>query len=104
MAFRRFVQQVDGDDVQLPRDSILGDDGAVARFRPYREQAGREIPRATGRRALTAIFQGAASRAGRNAAVMIAVRERYTLADIAWFLEVHPSTVSKIVATSGVRP
>ena len=104
MAFRQFVQQVDGDDVRLPRDAILGDDGFVARFRPYREQAGGEIPRATGRRALTAIFQGAASRCARNAAVMIAVRERYTLADIARFLEVHPSTVSKIVATCGVRP
>jgi len=35
---------------------------------------------------------------------MIAVRERYALADIARFLEVHPSTVSKIVATCGARP
>jgi hypothetical protein len=103
IGFREFVQGVDGNDARLPRDAILGDDGFVARFRPYRERAGPEIPRATGRRALTAIFQGAVSRTARNAAVIIAVRERHTLADIARFLEVHPSTVSKIVAGTGVR-
>jgi len=102
--FRQFVRSVDGDDVPLSRGAILGDDEFVARFRPYCERASREIPRATGRRALTAIFQGAVSRTARNAAVMIAVRERYTIADIARFLEVHPSTVSKIVATCGARP
>ncbi len=102
--FRQFVRSVEGDDVRLSRDAILGDDEFVARFGPYRERAGPEIPRATARRALAAIFQGAASRTARNAAVMIAVRERYALADIARFLEVHPSTVSKIVATCGARP
>jgi len=99
--FRRFVQAVAGDDVPLSREVILGDDEFVSRFRPYRERAGREIPRATGHRALTAIFDGAVTRARRDAAVMTAVRERYTIADIARFLEVHPSTVSKIVATWG---
>jgi len=99
--FRRFVQAVAGDAVPLSREAILGDDEFVSRFRPYRERAGREIPRATGHRALTAIFDGAVTRARRDAAVMTAVRERYTIADIARFLEVHPSTVSKIVATWG---
>jgi putative transposase len=104
IGFRQFVQEVDREAVRLSKDAILGDDEFVARFRPFRERAGREIPRATGRRDLTAIFQGAASRTARNAAVIVAMRERYTLADIARFLEVHPSTVSKIVATFGVRP
>jgi REP-associated tyrosine transposase len=103
VAFRQFVQGVEGEDVRLSRDAILGDDGFVARWRPYRERAGPEIPRATGRRALPAIFQGTVNRTTRNAAVMVAVRERYTLADIARFLDVHPSTVSKIVAGNGVR-
>jgi REP element-mobilizing transposase RayT len=102
--FRRFVRNVDRGDAQLSRDAILGDDEFVARFRPYRERAGREVPRATGRRALTAIFQGAVTRTARDTAVVLAVREGYRLADIARFLEVHPSTVSKIVSARGVRP
>jgi putative transposase len=96
--FRRFVRGVDADTVRLPRKAILGDDTFVAQFRPFRERAGREIPRSDGRRSLDAIFHGAASRRARNAAVIMAVGERYALADIARFLEVHPSTVSKIVA------
>jgi REP element-mobilizing transposase RayT len=96
--FRQFVQGVDTLTEPFSREAILGDDEFIARFRPYRERAGRDIPRAVGRRSLSAIFQAAVTRAARNAAVMIAVRERYTLADIARFLEVHPSTVSKIVS------
>jgi transposase-like protein len=37
------------------------------------------------------------TRAARNAAIVTALQERYALAEIARYLEVHPSTVSKIV-------
>jgi REP element-mobilizing transposase RayT len=96
--FRQFVEGVDAQSVRLSRDAIVGDDLFVARFRPCRERADREIPRSIGRRSLSAIFQDAASRTARNLAVLTALGERYPLADIARYLEVHPSTVSKIVA------
>lgn len=95
--FRDFVEEADGQSVRLSREAIVGDDEFVARFRPYRDRAGREIPRGQGRRSLQAIFQGAVTSTARNAAVMTAVRERYAQAEIARFLEVHRTTVSKIV-------
>jgi hypothetical protein len=103
---RRFLQLVHGDDgptEPLSRDTILGDDSFVARFRRFRRRAGPEIPRFDGRRSLPAIFEGAVTRTARDEAVMIAVRERYALAEIARFLEVHPSTVSKIVNLPAAR-
>lgn len=101
--FRQSVLQADASALRLPRDAILGDDTFVARFQPYRTSASREVPRRDGRRALEAIFGGAVTRAARNAAVVAAFRERYALAEIARYLEVHSSTVSKIVAVHGAR-
>jgi REP element-mobilizing transposase RayT len=101
--FRAFIRDADADSLQLPRDAILGDDEFVARFQPYRAQASREVLRRTGRRALEAIFRGAITRNARNAAVLEAFRERYPLVDIARYLEVHPSTISKIVSALGTR-
>ena len=94
--FRQSV--LDPNAVQLSRTAILGDDDFAARFHAYRARAGREIPRRDGRPALPAIFHGAVTRAARNAAIITAVRERYPLAEIARFLELAPSTVSKVVS------
>jgi putative transposase len=101
--FRQFVEGVDPQTLRLSREVIVGDDEFVARFRPYRDRTDRELPRGQGRRSLNAIFEGAVSRRARDAAILIAVGERYALADVARFLEVHPSTVSKVVSTHGVR-
>jgi REP element-mobilizing transposase RayT len=101
--FRQSVLEADAHAV-LPRDAILGDDAFVARFQPCRAQASREVPRREGRRTLEAIFRGAVTRTGRNAAIVTASLERYPLAEIARFLQVHPSTVSKVVSPQrGVR-
>jgi putative transposase len=96
--FRQTVLEANAHGLQLPRDAILGDEAFVAQFQPYRDRASREVPRRNGRRALGAIFHGAVTRATRNAAIVTAVREGYALADIARYLEVHPSTVSKVVS------
>ncbi len=99
--FRRSVLGVDAHALQLPGTAILGDDAFVARFRPYRAHASREVPRREGRRTLDAIFHRAVTRVARNAAIVAAFHERYALAEIARYLEVHPSTISKIVSAQG---
>ncbi|HEX5107750.1 MAG TPA: transposase [Vicinamibacterales bacterium] len=101
--FGQYVLETDARALQLQRSAILGDDAFVARFEPYRQRASREIPRREGRRPLDAIFRGAITRAARNAAMVTAVDERYALAEIARYLEIHPSTVSKIVSEQGAR-
>jgi len=99
--FRRSVLEVDALALQLPRTAILGDDAFVARFQPYCAHASREVPRREGRRTLDAIFHRAVTRVARNTAIVTAFRERYALAEIARYLEVHPSTISKIVSAQG---
>ena len=84
--------------LRLPRKAIVGDEDFIARFQPYRARASREVPRRDGRRALDVLFRGAVTRAARNAGVIAAFRERYPLAEIARYLDVHPSTISKIVS------
>jgi len=101
--FLQAVRETDARALTRPRDTILGDDAFVARFQPYRERASREVVRREGRRQLDAIFQGAVTRASRNAATVTAAREGYALAEIARHLQVHRSTVSKVVAAHGVR-
>jgi REP element-mobilizing transposase RayT len=97
---RRWMREADA-DLQLPRDAVLGDDAFVARLQPFRARAGREVPRPEGRRALDAIFRDVVTRRARNRAVVTAFLQRYPLSEIARYLEVHPSTVSKIVAAAG---
>jgi len=99
--FRQSVLEADAHALLLPRSAILGDEAFVARFRPFRTNAGQEVPRPDGRRTLDAIFQGAVTRAARNVAIVTAFQDRYTLAEIARYLEIHPSTVSKIVSGQG---
>lgn len=100
---RQSMLESDVSALRLRRDAILGDDVFVARFQPYRAGASREVPRREGRRDLEAIFRGAVTRAARNAAIVTAWRERYALAEIARYLEVHPSTVCKVVSRQGAR-
>ena len=110
--FAHFVQSADADTLRLSRQAVLGDDDFVARLYAYRDRPGQEIPRAWGRRSLSTIFEGAVTRTARDAAVLTAVSEHYTLAAIARYLQVHPTTVSKIVGEArgqtvkkaGVRP
>lgn len=100
--YRQFVMEAEADALRLAREAILGDDDFVAAFQPYRAQASPEVPQRQGRRALDAIFDNAVTRAARNAAVLEACRQRYAFAAIARYLEVHPSTISKIVTAHQV--
>ena len=101
--FREFVLGVNARRLRIPRDAVLGDERFVARFQPYRAHASREVPRREARRALAVIFRGAITRVARDAGIVEAFRERYPLADIARYLDLHPSTISKIAARAGAR-
>ena len=101
--FRRYVMEADAHTQRLPTGAILGDDAFVARLQPYRARSSREVPAHEGRRTLDAIFRGAVTRAARDAAIVTAARERHALSEIARHLELHPSTVSKVVSANGVR-
>jgi putative transposase len=101
--FRQSVLEANASALQLPRSAILGDDEFVERFQPHRARASREVPRQEGRRDLPAIFHGAITRAARNAAIVTAFQERHPVADIARYLELNPSTVSKVVSANGAR-
>jgi REP element-mobilizing transposase RayT len=105
-ATKRFQLSVSGEDAcawRLPRSAVLGDDEFIRRLQATRVRISREVPRREGRRALATIFEGAITRAARNAAIRVAVDERYALSDIARHLDVHLSTVSRI-ARHGARP
>ena len=95
--YRDFVLRVNARTLRLSREAVLGDEKFVARFQPYRMRASREVPRRAARRALKTIFRGAITRTTRITGVIAAFRERYPLAEIARYLDVHPSTISKIV-------
>jgi REP element-mobilizing transposase RayT len=86
----------------LPSAAILGDDEFVTRLAGFRSRASREVPRREGRPTLDAIFRDAITRTARDRAILAAYRERFALAEIARYVELHPSTVSRIVA-AGVR-
>jgi REP element-mobilizing transposase RayT len=101
--FREFVLGVNPKRACISRDAVLGDERFVARFQPYKAQASREVPRREARRALAVIFRGAITRAARDAAIVAAYRERHPLADIARFLDLHPSSISKIVSRTRAR-
>jgi REP element-mobilizing transposase RayT len=95
--FRGMVMESGADAPKLPSDAILGDDAFVARFREHRARASREVPRRRlGRPGLDAIFQGAATRSLRNAAIATALEERYAIAEIARYLGLARPTVSKL--------
>jgi REP element-mobilizing transposase RayT len=96
--YRVFVLKADARLTRLSEEAILGDEAFVARFQPSRALASREVPRREGRRPLDVFFRGAITRTARNAGVIAAFRERYALAEIARYLEVHPSTISRIVS------
>jgi REP element-mobilizing transposase RayT len=99
--YRAFVTGTDGPgDSELAGAPILGDRDFVDAFDPYREGASPEVPRRDrGRPSLADLFAGAATRTARNARILRAHAVGYSLTEIARYLGVHRSTVSK-VATS----
>jgi putative transposase len=100
--FRRYVMEPAAHTQRLPSDAILGDDMFVAQLQPYRSLS-REIPRHAGRRSLDTIFVGTVTRAARDAAIVTAYRERFTMSEIGRYLGLHPTTISRVLSAHGVR-
>jgi putative transposase len=96
--FRDSVLTAETDPQQLTSAAILGDDAFVARFQSFRRQVSREVPRREGRPTLDAIFRKAITRIARDHAIRTAHSERFAVTEIARYLNLHRSTVSKIVA------
>lgn len=108
--YRQFVEDGLKPDAEVParRAAILGDPEFVARFADILRSAPREIPlqhRRQIRPALDELFRGTARRSDRNHRIFRAYRcEHYSIADIARFLDLHPTTVGKIVSGKGSSP
>jgi putative transposase len=101
--YREFVAPADPHAVVLPPSHVLGDREFVERFRPWRQRASREILRRErqAKPSLDCLFFGAVRREVRSARAAEAFALGYPMAEIARFLRVHPSTISKM--TSGLR-
>jgi REP element-mobilizing transposase RayT len=102
--FRLSLMQTDVLALQFPRAAIVGDEAFITRFRALRARASREVPGREGRPSLDAVFQGAITRCARNKAIETALRERYAAAEVARYLGLHPSTVSRIASDAGLEP
>lgn len=97
--YRRFVENVTADAEPFPDSAVVGDETFVQRFDAPRARASAEVPRRVReeRPALDRIFAGATTQAAREACAAEAFRSGHSMATVARFLQVHPSTVSKMV-------
>jgi len=97
--YRAFVMSEAGHEASLPARLVLGSEAFLQQFSEWREEASREVPQRERRVSppLETVFQGAATRATRDRRVIEAFASGYSMAAIARFLEVHPSTVSRIL-------
>jgi putative transposase len=96
--YREFVGLGDGGRA-LPRDLILGDKTFVDRFNDRRRTASREVPRRdrSAPPPLEEFFGQAFTSADRAARACAAHAAGYTLTQIAAFLDLHHTTISKMV-------
>jgi putative transposase len=97
--YREFVADMRAASEGIPAAPVLGDAEFVQRFKEHREQASREVPgrERRVRSSLEALFTAAATRVARIAQVRSAYSLGYTKADIARFLELNPSTITKMM-------
>jgi REP element-mobilizing transposase RayT len=102
--FRQSLLETDALALEFPRTAIVGDDAFIRRFQALRARASREVPGREGRPSLEAVFHGAITRKARNKAIETALRERYAAAEVARYLGLHPSTVSRIASDAGLVP
>jgi putative transposase len=101
--YRDFVAM--GDAGPLPKDAVLGDEAFVERFREPRSRASSEVPerdRLT-KPTLTSLFAAAFVADAREVAAAAAHAAGYSLKEIAFFLGVHYTTVSKMIARAAAR-
>jgi len=97
LLYRQYVSAAEP-GAQLPPCSVLGDDEFQWRFKAWRESASREVPaseRAV-RPSLDALFARAVTRSARNEAVAQARTAGYRIREIARYLDVHESTITRM--------
>lgn len=97
--YRQFVSEDGAGQSPLPPSPVVGSAEFVERFHAFREAASQEVPRRERlvRPALDRLFAGAVTRAARDRCAMEAFAVGYRMAEVARFLDVHPSTVSKMI-------
>jgi len=100
--YREFVMTPPNPNNALVDRPVLSDDFYVARFTSVIERACSEVPRRhrrlRARRPLGLLFSARATRATRNSQIVEAHRQGYAMAEIARYLQLHDSTISKIIA------
>lgn len=105
--YRAFVGASDAMATKLPDGPVVGDAQFIQSLQAWRTRASREVPRRDRqvRPTLNSVFSRALTRAARAAQAGKAYSLGYTMAEIAEFLHLHPSTVSKWITADcdGVR-
>jgi len=103
--YRQLISAHETSTASLPMDSVLGDARFVEGLQGWRDRASCEVPRRERqtRPSLEAIFSGAPTRAVRAAQSAEAYTVGYTMAEIARYLQLHPSTVSRMVGAEARR-
>ena len=102
--YRRFVEEGlrDGAESATWRGPIIGDRAFVARFAGQLHRAPHDVvplDRRAARPTLDDLFRGAIRRGDRDRQIGAAHREhQYSMTQIARFLDLHPSSVGKILA------
>lgn len=102
-AYRSFVASEALAPAPLPPQRILGDETFVRTYAQGAALASAEVPRAERleSRPLATFFRGAVTRNERDVAILAAHEAGYTHQVIASHLELHYSTISRIVAARG---
>jgi len=97
--YRQFVSADGADQSRLPPSPVVGSVEFVERFQSCRDGASREVPRSERqvRPPLDRLFADAMTRASRDGCAAEAFAIGYRMAEVARFLDVHPSTVSKMI-------
>jgi putative transposase len=97
--YREFAAHMISSSQPIPTDPVLGDPEFVDRFSEWRKCASREVPsrERLRRPSLETLFAAAQTRAARVRQVRTAHQLGYTQADIARFLELNPSTITKLM-------
>jgi putative transposase len=107
--YREFVAAQKSESDKPPPQPVLGDTAFVERFKQWRQRASPEVTRRERelRTPLDDVFAGAVTKAARNLGIARAREQGYSMTAVARYLDVHPSTVSKILQsadrTAGAR-
>jgi putative transposase len=99
--YRKFIGDPNAHFLRLPSGPVLGDETFVEGFRARARRAGREVPGRERRlrETLDVFFAGTITRRERNSQIVEAHRHGHMMTAIARYLDVHYSTVSKVIKT-----